>query len=169
MCFAICIIKQLNKMKELHNFREYLNEADFKVGDKVTMKGGGDEMEVTKARRMFGSKINAYTVKKSDGETAEYDESQLKLAEEMLNESAPGYDTRKSGEPLPTLESVKAAYEAKKEIKEGVWNMPSADEVMEFVAYIEDAKDKFYHIGSDDVHDGLERAIISAKNLVTGE
>ncbi len=68
-------------MKELKTFREYLNEADFKVGDKVTMKGGGDEMEVTKARRMFGSKINAYSVKKSDGETAEYDESQLKLAE----------------------------------------------------------------------------------------
>ena len=30
----------------------------------------------------------------------------------LLNENAPGYDTRKTGEPLPTLESVKAAYEA---------------------------------------------------------
>jgi len=86
----------------------------------------------------------------------------------LLNENAPGYDTRKSGEALPTLESVKAAYEAKQEnLKEGVWNMPSADEVMEFVAYMEDAKDKFYHIGSDAVHDGLEQAIISAKNLIT--
>ena len=40
----------------------------------------------------------------------------------LLNESAPGYDTRKFGEALPTLESVKAAHEAKeddkKEIKE---------------------------------------------------
>ena len=90
----------------------------------------------------------------------------------LLNENAPGYDTRKTGEALPTLESVKAAYEAKQdkeEIKEGVWNMPSADEVMEFVAYMEDAKEKFYHIGSDAVHDGLEQAIISAKDLVTGE
>ena len=68
-------------MEELKNFREYLNEAKFKVGDKVTMKGGGDEMEVTKARRMFGSKIDAYSVKKSDGEEVEYDEGQLKLAE----------------------------------------------------------------------------------------
>ncbi len=87
----------------------------------------------------------------------------------LLNENAPGYDTRKSGEALPTLESVKAAYEAKqdkKEIKEGVWNVPSFDEVLEFVAYMEDAKEKFYHIGSDDVHDGLERAIVSAKSLV---
>ena len=33
----------------------------------------------------------------------------------LLNESAPGYDTRKFGESLPTMESVKAAYEAKKD------------------------------------------------------
>ena len=69
-------------MEELKNFREFLNEEKFKVGDKVTMKSGGDEMEVTKARRMFGSKIDAYSVKKSDGEEVEYDEGQLKLAEE---------------------------------------------------------------------------------------
>jgi hypothetical protein len=30
----------------------------------------------------------------------------------LLNENAPGYNTRKTGEALPTLESVKAAYEA---------------------------------------------------------
>ena len=87
----------------------------------------------------------------------------------LLNENSPGYDTRKTGEALPTLESVKAAYEAKnnkEEIKEGVWNMPSADEVMEFVAYMEDAKERFYHIGSDDVHDGLESAITAAKQLL---
>jgi hypothetical protein len=40
------------------------------------------------------------------------------LAEgKLLNESTPGYDTRKTGEALPTLESVKAAYEAKDNIK----------------------------------------------------
>jgi len=33
----------------------------------------------------------------------------------LLKENAPGYDTRKFGESLPTMESVKAAYEAKKE------------------------------------------------------
>jgi len=42
-----------------------------------------------------------------------------KLAEgKILNESAPGYDTRKFGESLPTMESVKAAYEAKKDNEE---------------------------------------------------
>jgi len=42
----------------------------------------------------------------------------------LLNENAPGYDTRKFGEALPTLESVKAAHEAKgegyKEYEDGV-------------------------------------------------
>jgi hypothetical protein len=36
----------------------------------------------------------------------------------LLNENSPGYDTRKPGEALPTLESVTAAYEAKMNIKE---------------------------------------------------
>ena len=72
-------------MEELKKFREFLNEEKFKVGDKVTMKSGGDEMEVTKARRMFDSKLNAYSVKKSDGEEVEYDESQLKLAESLFS------------------------------------------------------------------------------------
>jgi hypothetical protein len=41
------------------------------------------------------------------------------LAEgKLLKENAPGYSTRKTGEALPTLESVKAAYEAKDNIKE---------------------------------------------------
>ena len=47
---------------------------------------------------------------------------QDRIEEALLNENAPGYDTRKFGEALPTLESVKAAHEAKeddkKEIKE---------------------------------------------------
>jgi len=43
---------------------------------------------------------------------------QGRLDEALLNESAPGYDTRKFGEALPTLESVKAAHEAKEEVKE---------------------------------------------------
>jgi len=79
-------------MKELKTFREFLNEEKFKIGDKVTMKSGGDEMEVTDSRRMFGSKINAYSVKKSDGEEVEYDESQLKLAE--ISFGAAGTDKR---------------------------------------------------------------------------
>ena len=138
----------------------------------------------------------------------------------LLNENAPGYDTRKFGGALPTLESVKAAYEAKRSfnedhkhtykqidpdgtaectkcglrnsdpsktgekvragvrsaaeklgmkpshVNEGVWNIPTMDEVIEFVAHVEEMKDKFYHIGSDDVFNGLDQAIIAARDLV---
>ena len=51
-------------------------------------------------------------------------------------------------------------------VKEGVWNMPTEDEVIEFVAHVEDMKDKFYHIGSDDVFNGLDQAIMAAKDLM---
>ena len=57
-----------------------VKDAKFEVGDKVTMKAGGDEMEITKARRLFGSDTQAYTVKKADGKTAEYSANQLKKA-----------------------------------------------------------------------------------------
>ena len=45
----------------------------------------------------------------------------------LLNESAPGYDTRKMGEPLPTLESVKAAHEAKNDIEEESFGAAGTD------------------------------------------
>ena len=54
----------------------------------------------------FGGKSGTYyevTIEKKESDPTS----------ESLNESAPGYDSRKFGEALPTLESVKAAYEAK--------------------------------------------------------
>ena len=65
-----------------------------------------------------------------------YDQSLTKDEDtkQTLNENAPGYDTRKFGEPLPTLESVKAAHEAKegdkKEIKEAKMVRVDVDEIM---------------------------------------
>jgi uncharacterized protein YodC (DUF2158 family) len=123
-------------MKELNTFREFINESKFKIGDKVTMKSGGEAMEVTDARRMFGSKLNAYSVKKSDGEEVEYDESQLKLVEEL---------------------------------HEGVWSV-LPDRIPEFIKKIEEIKDEYYSVvGSDDVYDGLDAAIIAAEALLNME
>ena len=56
----------------------------------------------------------------------------------LLNESTPGYDTRKQGEALPTLESVKAAYEAKNDIKEGVDIDQMKIEIEDVASYLED-------------------------------
>ena len=77
----------------------------------------------------YGQKMIDFTIKVdqlTDGEVndIEYLEDRIKthleepairqkyLAEgKLINESAPGYDTRKTGEALPTLESVKAAWD----------------------------------------------------------
>ena len=48
----------------------------------------------------------------------------------LLKENAPGYDTRKQGEALPTLESVKAAYEAKNDIKENKYDIEDPESPM---------------------------------------
>ena len=59
---------------------EITKDAKFEIGDKVTMKAGGGEMEIVGARRMFGNNTQAYKVKKADGETVEYSANQLKKA-----------------------------------------------------------------------------------------
>ncbi len=55
--------------------------AEMKVGDKVTFKSGGGDMEIISVRDMFASDLKAYRVKNADGETFEYSEDQLQLAE----------------------------------------------------------------------------------------
>ena len=55
--------------------------AEMKVGDKVTFKSGGDDMEIIDVRDMFASDLKAYRVKNAKGETFEYSEDQLQLAE----------------------------------------------------------------------------------------
>ena len=88
----------------------------------------------------------------------------------LLNENAPGYDTRKTGEALPTLESVKAAYEAKngkEEIKEGVWEIGNPDDIKEFIAKMKQLKNVYWNVvGSDDVMDGMDTAIRGAEELL---
>jgi len=60
--------------------------AKFKIGDKVTLNNGGEEMEVVLVRKLMGSKSPSYSVKKSDDEEVEYRETQLKLAESLNEE-----------------------------------------------------------------------------------
>ena len=74
----------------------------------------------------------------------------------LLNESAPGYDTRKSGEALPTLESVKAAYEAKEDIKEEKGFVEvSVDEVMGHINQYQKG-----NIDGDDLAQAIEEIVV---------
>ena len=75
------------------------------------------------------------------------------LAEgKLLNESAPGYDTRKFGESLPTMESVKAAYEAKNNIKENL-----SDRAEELEMDFMDPRNKFGDEWQEEVSNVLVR------------
>ena len=66
-----------------------------------------------------------------------YDQSLTKDEDtkQTLNENAPGYDNRKFGEALPTLESVKAAHEAKQiaEDDKVIKDLAQADEVIKMI------------------------------------
>ena len=84
-------------------YGDRLNESvlseEIQVGDIVTLGGDSDELEVIDSRRMFGSDMMAYRVKKVDGtkfnanvdfpeigdETVEYSADQLRPAR-MMNE-----------------------------------------------------------------------------------
>ena len=73
-----------------------------------------------------------------------YDQSLTKDEDtkQTLNENAPGYNTRKFGEALPTLESVKAAHEAKEE----AMSDKERDDIKEANVGLDDLQD----IGYDD-------------------
>lgn len=74
-------IAKLSGRKEMtYNQAISMNE-EFKIGDKVTFKSGGDDMEIIDVRDMFASDLKAYRVKNADGETFEYSEDQLQLTE----------------------------------------------------------------------------------------
>ena len=86
---------------------------EIQVGDIVTLGGDSDELEVIDSRRMFGSDMMAYRVKKLDGtkfnvnvdfpeigdETVEYSADQLRPAR-MMNEV---YQTRSKMEQIVSL------------------------------------------------------------------
>ena len=96
----------------------------FKVGDKVTMKGGGAEMEITNSRKMLGSKLNAYSVKKSNGKTAEYDESQLKLSKQGKKKVAEEF---KVGDKVTYLGHPAEITKADKDVMDRVYYNVSYD------------------------------------------
>ena len=69
----------------------------------------------------------------------------------LLNENAPGYDTRKFGESLPTMESVKAAYEA----KEDKDKLPDSIAAAEKVQIEKDARKSRGDIKEDDLNEAM--------------
>ena len=79
------------------------------------------------------------------------------IKEEILKENSPGFDVRKSGEALPTLDSVKAAYEAN--INENWLGQEQIDR-FEGTANMRDLKtlqDMLRMVGSEWMQEGFEK------------
>jgi hypothetical protein len=100
--------------------------------------------------------------------TDNFDIKKFVSKKSLLNENSPGYDTRKQGEALPTLASVKAAYEAKnKGINEGVWKIGNPDDINKFIEKLTEIKHDYWNVvGSDTVMDGLDTAIKGSEDLL---
>jgi hypothetical protein len=79
----------------------------------------------------------------------------------LLNESTPGFDTRKSGEALPTLESVKAAYEAKNDIKEVSDEGIDRMEGLANIQNLKTMKDMLRILSTDWMQEGFEKKDIA--------
>jgi len=103
-------INQLKKVKSYFQTADGNYSPDKKIGwvvKNVKITNPGDIIGSDIVRYGDRSILSYYT--STEGE---------KVKTRDINENAPGYDTRKTGDALPTLESVKAAYEAKNDIKE---------------------------------------------------
>jgi hypothetical protein len=124
--------KQKNKMDNF-NLRKYLAEGKLLKEDKSLdgLKKAKPGTTVTVGKDKYVKKAeNNMTVnqptkhlwwQKNKEDKLVHSNELAKLMEgKQLNENAPGYDTRKFGEALPTLESVQAAYEDKEEPRDGV-------------------------------------------------
>ena len=116
-------------MKELYRFREFLKEDQSLDGLKKAKPGttvtvGKDKYVKQAEKNATMGKTNHLWWKKNKLDKLVHSKELAKLTEgkvvgRRLNESAPGYDTRKFGGALPTLESVQAAYEDKEEPRDG--------------------------------------------------
>ena len=96
-------LKDYNKTEDSLKYEKYdiTYDKDENLYSVFLKKGSGDSSDMPEFESSSPEKVKKY------------------LAEgKILKENSPGYSTRKQGEALPTSESIKAAYEAKNNIKE---------------------------------------------------
>jgi len=91
-----------------------------------------------------------------------FDLKKFVSSKSLLNENAPGFDTRKTGEALPTLASVQAAYEAKNGINE-------ADAGKTLFDLIEDLKKAIKLKSEDELRGKIEDLITKYKKVKISE
>ena len=136
--------------------------AEMKVGDKVTFKSGGDDMEIIDVRDMFASDLKAYRVKNAKGETFEYSEDQLQLAEnETYASSFGGFKKELDGETIENELQAKG-YETP---PTGIWNKILVNKNGERVAMIDTDESSYTKDGKSYQWSGTERFIDHVESL----
>ena len=126
---------------------------------------GVNNVEDDKEYRMYIKSADKHL--KQFNKDAEAAARGLNESKTLLKENAPGYDTRKFGGALPTLESVKAAYEAKESVNEGTWKIGNPDDIRKFIEILVDLKNDYWNVvGSDTVMDGIDTAIKGAEEML---
>ena len=134
--------------------------AEMKVGDKVTFKSGGGNMEIIGVRDMFASDLKAYRVKNADGETFEYSEDQLQLAETYAS-SFGGFRKELDGETIKNELQAKG-YETP---STGIWNKILVSKNGERVAMIDTDESSYTKDGKSYQWSGTERFIDHVESL----
>ena len=107
---------KLLKEEQMGSYRKFLKvvksyEDEEILSDFLDSYPKGQDISKSEYERFTEKHLGLADPEDYRGENWKYIMSEGKL----IKENAPGYDTRKQGEALPTMEGVKAAYEAKKD------------------------------------------------------
>ena len=153
-------IAKLEGRKEMTYDQAISMNEEFKIGDKVSFKSGGGDMEIIDVRDMFASDLKAYRVKNADGETFEYSEDQLQLAETYAS-SFGGFRKELDGETIENELQAKG-YETP---PTGIWNKILVNKNGERVAIIDTDESSYTKDGKLYQWSGTEKFIDHVESL----
>ena len=122
-------------------------DADYSKGPfYISFSNAGVEERVVQ-QMLRDANLDRFVIMRDDKDLAEG---------KLLKENAPGYDSRKFGEALPTLESVKAAHEAKEDDKKEIKEEPDPIQA-EMKMHLKQYRDG--NIDGDDLANAFEEII----------
>ena len=172
---------------------------EIKVGDMVTIGDGKRKYEVINVEKGFMSDIDDVEVKSTDGmpigsfnpnvgsKTATYKATQLRLAEEDLNEGKKGvvvdpdeikfhldqfYGGNIDGNDLANaieeiLSDMMKRSVSFSDIREGTWSVGTKEQIGNFIKDVEKIKIHYNDIvGDDEVYNGLDSAVFRAEEMM---
>ena len=132
-------------------------DADYSKGPfYISFSNAGVEERVVQ-QMLRDANLDRFVILRDDKDLAEG---------KLLKENAPGYDTRKFGEALPTLESVKAAHEAKEDDKKEIKEEEGFVEVSQDEVKMHLDQYRNGNIDGDDLANAIEEIVFGYAKLM---